>query len=359
MMNALHDIYYNIGFDELSGNFQNINYSGEGLGNDPVVVINLKNDLNGKKEIAYNRRFYTGGAMAFGTPVDGQHPILYMDNLDYATNNHGLIHEYTHGVYGRTAQRSEHGECQNYSSYYGEKTEDESGPICEGYSEFFASSLAYKDRKNKWTFGHLWRYTNESLGQGRSSIKQSGYDRMEFFAGALNDAMFLICGENNAVKGFKCDKNLMQEFKLVAKRNLPYNVVLFQIALDAISRIPCRPNFESWRNAIFDAVAHHRVTYNSRHFKCLLWVSFANRGFGANATEEYTKTYSPRSGILFEQYENNFDLPEECLFTDDGKTDSTYTNILSKVRMNYEDFNYSIAYERYIKGELAKINSKN
>ncbi|OUM58127.1 hypothetical protein PIROE2DRAFT_36789, partial [Piromyces sp. E2] len=122
MMNILHDIYFNLGFDEKAGNFQNINYSNEGKGQDPVFID-------------YIKRWYTKG-LSFTTPEDGQHPFLYMYNLNFATHNHGLIHEYTHGVVGRYLWRVKLHECFN---------KREASSINEGFSEFFASSLTFHE----------------------------------------------------------------------------------------------------------------------------------------------------------------------------------------------------------------------
>jgi len=339
MMNVLHDIYFNIGFDE-NINFQNVNYSGLGKGNDPVILINFNNKKSvmsaseynklpeyQKAEDQFNTRNYHMGVMAFSTPEDGQPPVLYMSNLKYATYNHGLIHEYTHGVFGRYLQKAHLQNC------FGE----EGSSINEGNSEFFASSLAFQERRNDWTFGHLWKYKNTNINK---SITQNMYHRMEFFAGALNDALFFICGKKNNVKGFKCDENLMQDFKPIKKTNLPYNVLYFQIILDSISLLQCNPTYATWRNAIFTAVNTNMVTRNSKYFKCLLWISFANRGFGYNAVESYTKSYSPGDGILFEQYENNFDIPDECM---------EYKKILDDNRMYVEDYTYSKAYNYEIR----------
>lgn len=60
--NIIHDISYLYGFDEVSGNFQSVNYTGEGLGGDPVHAD--AQDGSG-----------TNNAN-FGTPPDGRSPTL-------------------------------------------------------------------------------------------------------------------------------------------------------------------------------------------------------------------------------------------------------------------------------------------
>lgn len=64
MNNMMHDIWYPYGFDEPSGNFQQTNYSGTGLGSDFVFAD--AQDGSG-----------TNNAN-FGTPPDGEHPRMQM-----------------------------------------------------------------------------------------------------------------------------------------------------------------------------------------------------------------------------------------------------------------------------------------
>lgn len=62
--NVLHDVLYHYGFDERSGNFQETNYSGEGVGDDSVIA----NSQDG------------GGLnnATFGTPPEGFRPTMSM-----------------------------------------------------------------------------------------------------------------------------------------------------------------------------------------------------------------------------------------------------------------------------------------
>lgn len=62
--NVMHDVYYQYGFDEASGNFQENNYSNGGLGGDSV-------DAEGQDGGGLNNA-------NFGTPPDGQNPYMQM-----------------------------------------------------------------------------------------------------------------------------------------------------------------------------------------------------------------------------------------------------------------------------------------
>lgn len=64
MNNIMHDVWYQYGFDEASGNFQQTNYTGEGLGNDFVFA-------DGQDGAGLNNA-------TFGTPSDGSNPGMTM-----------------------------------------------------------------------------------------------------------------------------------------------------------------------------------------------------------------------------------------------------------------------------------------
>ena len=62
--NIMHDVFYAYGFDEASGNFQETNYSDEGLGEDGVFALSQDGSA-------------TNNA-TFGTPPDGQSGVMRM-----------------------------------------------------------------------------------------------------------------------------------------------------------------------------------------------------------------------------------------------------------------------------------------
>jgi len=92
--NLMHDVWYQYGFDEVSGNFQQNNYGRGGAGNDFVFADAL--DGSG-----------TNNAN-FGTPPDGSNPRMQMyvwtqPNPDRTSDlDNGIIaHEYGHGISNR------------------------------------------------------------------------------------------------------------------------------------------------------------------------------------------------------------------------------------------------------------------
>jgi hypothetical protein len=65
--NMMHDVWYEYGFDEQSGNFQSTNYSSLGLEND-FVFARAQDGAN----------FGPGNNATFGTPPDGSSPVMRM-----------------------------------------------------------------------------------------------------------------------------------------------------------------------------------------------------------------------------------------------------------------------------------------
>ncbi|KAJ2860841.1 hypothetical protein FB639_005576, partial [Coemansia asiatica] len=63
-VNKMHDLAFLYGFDEAAGNFQDVNYSGKGKGNDAVV--------------AFAQDGSTMNNAQFMSPPDGQHGIMRM-----------------------------------------------------------------------------------------------------------------------------------------------------------------------------------------------------------------------------------------------------------------------------------------
>ena len=88
--NIIHDVVYQYGFDEASGNFQENNYGNGGAGSDYV-----------------NAEAQDGSGTCnanFGTPADGGNPTMQMyvcNSRDGDLDNGVIIHEYGHGISNR------------------------------------------------------------------------------------------------------------------------------------------------------------------------------------------------------------------------------------------------------------------
>jgi len=147
--NILHDIYYNLGFDEKKGNFQEYNFEKGGRGNDAMIfeayIDECTKDQKKKDELCDYAYPYTTSY------VDGVPPVIYFPKVDNSkTNsgkvssgliNHVIIHEYTHGVTGRLSGGP------NYDCGLVDSVLDFAA-LNEGYSDFFSAAFQFnKDKK--------------------------------------------------------------------------------------------------------------------------------------------------------------------------------------------------------------------
>ncbi len=95
-LNTAHDYFYELGFDEAAGNFQNDNFGRGGIGGDPVYgLTQIFSDL-----ASLTRPDGEPFIVAFGT-LPGQSLVDPTDDRDFADSAQVIIHEYAHGVTNR------------------------------------------------------------------------------------------------------------------------------------------------------------------------------------------------------------------------------------------------------------------
>jgi len=127
--NVMHDVFYQYGFDEKSGNFQQTNFGKDGAGNDAVIA----NAQDGSGTDNAN----------FESPPDGQNGRMRMyiftsttPNRDGDLSNDVIQHEYGHGISTRLTGGPANSDCLN---------DGESGGMGEGWSDFFAVMYQQKE----------------------------------------------------------------------------------------------------------------------------------------------------------------------------------------------------------------------
>ena len=94
VVNMMHDITYQHGFNEAAGNFQNDNYGKGGSSNDAVSVI--IHDYR-----AQNNAWFGVGNDGFPGVLSLGLFDLESETRDSALDNSIIIHEYTHGITAR------------------------------------------------------------------------------------------------------------------------------------------------------------------------------------------------------------------------------------------------------------------
>jgi len=281
--NIIHDIFYQYGFDEPSGNFQENNFGHGGLANDAVQA-------NCQDGSGYNNA-------NFATPPDGQRPRMrmYVWNRSNPFRDGDLdagivVHEYAHGISNRLTGGPGTVNCLGTG---------EAGGMGEGWGDFFATLFRQRAEYTSTTQFVMGDYDNNNAGVGirnypyttDMSVNPETYSfiRGSGYAG-VHAKGAVWCGIL-----FETYWNFVEEYGFSDNWYLGEggnNMVLRDI-VDGLKIQPCRPTFVDARNAILQA---DEVNYSGRNL-CLLWKGFAKRGLGLNA----------QSG----GYEE-FEVPSEC-----------------------------------------------
>lgn len=245
-VNAAHDFYYGLGFDEAAGNFQTDNTDKGGKGGDAVR--------------AEAQDGSTSNNANFATPPDGTAPRMQMGLFTYgsslATNfndssNDGMVvlHEYGHGVSNRLV-----GGGTSTSCLVGVQ----SGAMGEGWSDYFAATF----------------FNNPIMGSYSSrntfvGLRRSGYDRYPYTYEDLGNESFEVHNDGEVWAATLWD---------IRRRLGP--AVTDKLVVAALRVTPCRPSMIAAR----DALLATDELLNGGPNRATLWQVFAAHGMGKSAT---------------------------------------------------------------------------
>ena len=312
--NIMHDVWYQYGFDEASGNFQENNYGRGGAGSDSVNADSQ--DGSG-----------TNNAN-FGTPPDGSNPRMQMflwnrtnPGRDGSFDNIIIAHEYGHGISTRLVGG------RNSNVLGG------SEQMGEGWSDWFGLMLTMKsgdqgtDRRGVGTY---------VLGQGLDglgirptvystdrSINDTDYADIGglarphgvgyAFATILWDMTWLLIDQ----EGFDPD----------FYNGTGGNNIAMALVIEGLKNTAANPGFVSGRDGILQA---DQDLYGGQ-YRCLIWKAFAERGVGEGANEN-------NNGGSNGQTDQTVSFTNPC---DGGGPDPTPTDCTSTV----DTFPYSESFE--------------
>ena len=162
-VNQTHDWLYAYGFDEASGNFQDVNFSGLGIGGDRVVTETHNGfdfGCDGGTRCINNANFGTDGD---GTAARMQMYLSIPPNQPYADrsfNGDTIVHEYGHGVSNRLVPGTLSG-ATNQAGSLGEGWSDAlaflrwDDPVYGDYTSFDKVNgiRNFSYDTNPWTYG--------------------------------------------------------------------------------------------------------------------------------------------------------------------------------------------------------------
>ena len=282
--NVTHDVSYQYGFDEASGNFQENNYGRGGVGSDNV-----------------NAEAQDGSGTCnanMGTPPDGSNPRMQMyvcNSRDGDLDNGVVVHEYGHGISNRLTGGASNAGCLGNSEQMG-----------EGWSDYFGMVMtievgdAATDARGMGT----WLFGQGPNGGGIRpfpystdfNVNPHTYDAIKTAAvphgvGSVWAAMLWeMTWDLIAVYGFDPDL-----YSGTGGNNIAMALVIEGLKLQG-----CSPGFIDGRDGI---LAADQALYGGAN-KCLIWESFARRGLGFSADQGSSGSRS--DGV------EAFDLPSFC-----------------------------------------------
>ncbi|MGF2410907.1 M36 family metallopeptidase [Ferruginibacter sp.] len=278
--NIIHDVMYEYGFNEVTGNFQDDNQGRGGAGNDHVNAE--AQDASG-----------TNNAN-FATPVDGSSGRMQMylwttvtPNRDGDVDNGIVVHEFGHGISNRFTGGPANSSCLGNLEQMG-----------EGWSDYY--SLMFTQ---DWTTATLNTGFNSPRGIGTYALNQpitgAGIRTQKYCTDfTVNNKVYLVNlppsgvherGELWCATLWDMTWNIINQVGNI-NPNL-YNVaggggntIALKLVTEGLRLQQCSPGFISGRNAILQA---DQLLYGGL-YNCAIWEAFRRRGMGAFASEGST-----------------------------------------------------------------------
>ncbi|GEQ86856.1 hypothetical protein ULMS_23640 [Patiriisocius marinistellae] len=279
--NIIHDVTYQYGFDEASGNFQQNNYGNGGAGNDYVFA----EAQDGSGDCNAN----------MGTPGDGGNPTMQMytcNNRDGDLDNGVIVHEYAHGISNRLTGGAAAAGCLQNTEQMG-----------EGWSDYYALMLTLEpgdlgpDSRpiGTWLTG---------VGPTGGSIRTFDYStdfsiNPHTYDDIMTESVPHGVGSVWAAMLWEMTWELIDThgFDPDIYNGTSGNNISLTLVTEGMKLQPCSPGFVDGRDAI---LAADQAIYGGAN-RCEIWEAFARRGLGFSATQGGTNSRSDGSEA--------FDLP--------------------------------------------------
>ncbi|HEY3486193.1 MAG TPA: M36 family metallopeptidase, partial [Ilumatobacteraceae bacterium] len=273
--NMLHDHWYQYGFDEASGNFQEDNF---GLGGDDGDRVNVLVDWNADNGECCNA--------SMATPDDGDNPFLRLRvglmpdnrNMHRAMNGDTVTHEFGHGVSNRLVGGGDLG----------------SGVQTNGMGEGWSDAMAF----SLWNDPVYGEYNN---GNNTTGIRGVAYDTSGL---QYDDICNGGCEEHNDGEVWATALWDVRD-ALIGRYGQADGTFRFEhLMIDGMKNTPTDPSFLDAR----DGILASNVDLHGGVDTCLIWAAFAVTGMGSDADDDGGGS-SPTNG---------FAVPAACIPTADA-----------------------------------------
>jgi hypothetical protein len=279
--NLMHDVWYQYGFDEVSGNFQQNNYGRGGTGGDYV----LADGQDGSGIDNAN----------FATPADGSSPRMQMFLWDQTSpqrdgdlDNGVIAHEYGHGISNRLLGGPSNVDCLDNAEQMG-----------EGWSDFFALMMTMKAGDTRTTSRGMGTYVlgEPITGVGiRPTPYNTSFGVNNFTYAATNDPSY---GDSHDIGFIWCTMLWEMTWDLVDQYGFDAdlytgtggNNMAMNLVIEGLKLTACSPGFVDGRNAILQADVNLYGGANQN----LIWAAFARRGLGYSASQGSSNSVSDQT----------------------------------------------------------------
>jgi len=286
MNNVAHDIFYNYGFDEVSGNFQEENFDKGGNGSDAVKAE--AQDASGSCNANMS------------TPGDGANPRMQMylcAGKDGDYDNGVILHEYGHGVSNRLTGGPQAVSCLGNVEQMG-----------EGWSDFFGMILTMKAADIATTNRTIgtFMFNQEANGAGLRPYPYTtdmGVNPMTYKT-IDDEGITRPHGVGAVWATMLWDLNwaLINQYGWDADvyNGTGGNNLALRLVMEGLKIQPCSPGFVDARDAILAA----DLALNNGVNRCIIWEVFARRGLGYSADQGSSNSRTDGA--------EGYDMPPEC-----------------------------------------------
>ena len=293
--NVIHDVMYQYGFDEASGNFQANNYGRGGTGGDAV-------DSESQSGADICNEFSPCDTNAnFFTPSDGNEPRMQMyvgtiptPTIDGSFDAGVVVHEYGHGISNRLVGGRTNVSCLGNDEQMG-----------EGWSDWYGLMMTMEASDTRTTLRPIGNYLI-GQGQGGGGIRATPYQPSPGAPYTTNFAVnSATYGDSNSGLsrphgvGFVWATILWEvtwdmidahgfDADLYDAAGTAGNQIMMNLVTEGLKLTPCGPGFVDGRDAILaaDAALYPDASNPGQglHYNTL-WQAFARRGLGASASQ--------------------------------------------------------------------------
>ncbi|MEO8068616.1 MAG: M36 family metallopeptidase [Flavobacteriales bacterium] len=289
--NIIHDVFYQYGFDEGSGNFQSNNYGHGGAGNDYVLAD--AQDGSG-----------TNNAN-FGTPADGSSPRMQMylwtaptPDRDGDLDNGIIVHEYGHGISNRLVGGPSNVNCLGNAEQMG-----------EGWSDYFGLMLTMEPGDAGTDARGIGTYAlnQPSTGVGiRPAPYSTSFGTNSYTYASTNNSGL---AQPHGIGFVWCTMLWEMTWELIGTHGYSSDIyngsagnnLALQLVIDGLKLTPCNPGFVDARDAILLADQLNNGGVN----QTAIWAAFARRGLGFSASQGSSNSRSDQTEAFNLPVNNN------------------------------------------------------